>query len=327
MKIRTSSNRNYDLNPTVTQISDKILNRQSSYKPSTNIANRNSAINDTAAIYEKNTVAPDFCTYSPASVKAAASGSDTYGKYKTYLADMGFYNGAIDETYGDGFKNALVCFQKAYGSRGGYSQVVDVSGGIPISLKNWIQEVGAAFYTNLHNGRSTAAMKALGIESTDFEKKRNFARILTFLEKGMGCTTHQAAGVLGNIMQECRFNPLSENKLTGTIGILQWKDGRRQYLKNFAQTNGYSDEKNMGIQLAYFKYELSSTWGKDHLGKYAQNSHLVVAWKEFMADCKTDYDKAAVYFLNKIEGAQDQQKTERRTYAKLIYNAIKLKGE
>lgn len=58
MKIRTSSNRNYDLNPTVTQISDKIINRQFSYKSSTNIANRNSAINDTAAIYEKTLLRP-----------------------------------------------------------------------------------------------------------------------------------------------------------------------------------------------------------------------------------------------------------------------------
>lgn len=277
--------------------------------------------NDTAVIYEKGVV-PDSRTYSSATVKAVSSTSDPYGKYKTYLKDMGFYDGAIDEVYNDEFRRALVCFQKAYGSRQGYSQVTDVSGGISASLKNWIQEVGAAFYTNLHNGKSTAAMKALGVD-INFEKKQNFARIMTFFEKGMNCTTHQVAGILGNIMQESGFNPLSENPVRGTIGILQWKNERRAVLYDFAIKNGYTDEKNMGIQLAYFKYEVSNTWKTDCTGGYAQNSHLVDGWKEFMADCKTSYDKVAVNFLNKIECAQNQQEAERRAYAKLIYNAIK----
>lgn len=322
MEIRMESNTDCDINYVVVRIDGKILKQKNSYGNQINTANPRNTPDDIAVIYEKGVAVPYSITYRLESVKTVSVVSDPYGKYKTYLKDMGFYDGAIDEAYDDEFRRALICFQKAYGSRQGYSQVVDISGGIPASLKNWIQDVGAAFYTNLHNGKSTAAMKALGVESSDFEKKRNFARIWTFLEKGMGCTAHQAAGALGNIMQESNFSSLSENSVRGTIGILQWKGNRRKYLINFTEKHGYN-EKNMGIQLAYFKYEVSSTWGKDHLGMYAQNSNWVDGWKKFMADCKTDYDKAAVNFMNKIEGADGQQEAERRLYAKQIYSAIK----
>lgn len=323
MKIRVTASNNYGLNNASAQAGGKIPNQQNLYETRTNIENPRNIRGDTAVIYEKGTgTMSDSFTYSYTSVKAVSSASDPYGKYKTYLSDMGFYEGAIDEVYDDEFRRALVCFQKAYGSRQGYSQVVDISGGIPASLKKWIQEVGAAFYTNLHNGKSTAAMKALGIEGMNFEKKRSFARILTFLEKGMGCTAHQAAGVLGNIMEESGFSPKSVNATSGALGILQWNNERKEYLRYFAEKHGY-DEKNMGIQLAYFKYELSSTWGKDHLGRYAQNSTWVDGWKELIDTAQNDYNKASDIFYYKIEEPNNYTDAVRRSHAQLIYNAIK----
>lgn len=101
---------------------------------------------DIAVIYEKGGVSA-ASIYGTYQIKTA-SAADTYGKYQTYLKDLGFYNGAIDGAYRDEFKRALVCFQKAYGSDYKVDQVYDVSSGISDSLKNWIQKVGAAYYTN-----------------------------------------------------------------------------------------------------------------------------------------------------------------------------------
>lgn len=273
-----------------------------------------------AAIYEKSEPENTFI-YSAQQVKAA-SAADTYGKYQTYLKDLGFYNGAIDGVYGDEFKKALVCFQKAYGSDYKVDKVLDVSSSMPDSLKNWIQKVGAAYYTNYANGKATAAMKALNISSSETEKKQNFARIMTFLEKGIGCTTNQIAGILGNVMQESEFKPAAIRPSSGAFGIFQWTPPRRDYLDDFAANFGY-DSDNIGVQLAYFKYEVSSTWGTDCLGGYASNSHLVTGWKELMNEAKTDYNKASDIFYEKIEAPEDGTDVKRRAYAKAIYNAIK----
>lgn len=277
---------------------------------------------DIAAIYTRSDPT-DAPVYSAKEVCMATAAAGTYSKLKTYLKDLGFYNGAITDDYTAEFKKSLICFQQAYGSDYGVSKVFTVDNGIPNIVQYWIQKVGAAYYTHLTDGKAAAALKALGFTNPTVETRRNFAQIWTFLEKGMGCTAHQIAGVMGNLMQESQFDPTMVNG-QGAYGILQWSGARRGYLEEFAKKNG-GDETSMGTQLAFFRYEVSRVWGAGDIEENAGNSELVKAWEKIMAACKTDYNRASDIFYEDIESPSSEDATGpvRRTYAKSIYNAIK----
>lgn len=187
-------------------------------------------------------------------------------------------------------------------------------------LRSYIEDVGTAYYTNLSNSRLNDALRKLEFDSTNIgEGKKNFARIKTFLEKGMGCTKFQVAGIMGNIKQECSFNPKTENS-TGAFGILQWKKERRAFLEDFALKGGYS-YKSMGVQLAYFRYEVSATWKTDCLGGYAQNSDIVDGWRKFKSDYQHDFYGASDYFQDHVI-CYERERENRRNYSSIIYQAI-----
>lgn len=188
-------------------------------------------------------------------------------------------------------------------------------------LQEKIESVGAAYYTNLTNSKLTDALKKLGFGSNpSTEVKQNFARIQTFFEKGMGCNKFQAAGIMGNIMQECWLDPKRESN-KGAFGILQWRDPRKGYLKDFAARNGYSYE-NIGAQFAYFRYEVSRIWGKGDVDEEAPNSELVKSWKTFKSEYQHDFYSASDFFMDHIEECGDDTKQLRRNYSSIIYQAI-----
>lgn len=247
-----------------------------------------------AAVYEKSESC-DFGTYGVNKVQSAALPERALNsKMKTYLSDLGFYNGEKGGEYTEEFKTSLKCFQKAYLGAVIYSVNNKVLG----KLQEKIESVGSAYYTNLASGDTETALKKLGFINPPIERKRNFARIQTFFEKGMGCTKYQVSGIMGNIMQECRFNPMSKND--DALGILQWKGSRRIYLDDFAKKNGYSSE-NIGLQFAYFRYEVSSKWGTDCLGRYAENSEIVEGWNAIKNEYKYNFYMVSDIFQDKIE--------------------------
>lgn len=267
----------------------------------------------TAVIYGKYEQ-PEFSTYSVSSVQATAD-SAVIGKMKVYLKDLGFYDGEMSGSYTEKFKTALKCFQNAY-----YCvQAYNVESGIPSGLQNKIQNIGAAYYINLTNSKLTDALKKLGFGSNPpTEDRKNFARVQTFLEKGMGCTKYQIAGIMGNIKQESSFRPTAVNG--DALGLIQWKGFRRIYLDDYAAKNGYSST-NIGAQFAYFRYELSSTWGTDCAGGYASNSDLVDAWRTLKNEYKYSFYDVSDFFMDKIEDTDENQQ-ERRDYSSIIYQAI-----
>lgn len=270
---------------------------------------------ETAAVYEKSE-AYDFGTYSANSVQAATD-SYTISKMRAYLNELGFYDGEMGGGYTKELKTALKCFQNAY--LGG--QTYNVENGIPSGLQNKIQDIGTAYYTNLANSKLNDAFKRLGFDSTNSgEGKKNFARIQTFLEKAMGCNKYQVAGIMGNIMQESWFFPTSDNG-DGAYGILQWRGPRRGYLESYALKNGYSSADKMGIQLAFFRYEVSRTWGKGDVDEGARNSELVENWNILKNEHKLSFYDVSDFFMEKIEGTDDDQQA-RRDYSSIIYQAI-----
>lgn len=314
MEIKTGTDVYNNLNYTSVQTGQIGREYESSIgEKSTGISGGNYS-ESAAAIYEKSEQS-NFPAYSVNSVQSAAD-SAVIAKMRAYLNDLGFYDGQLSGGYTEELKTALKCFQNAYFGR----QTYNVESGIPSGLQGTIQSVGAAYYTNLTNSRLNDALKKLGFDSANSaEGKKNFARIQTFLQKGMGCNKYQIAGIMGNIMQESWFNPASKND--DALGILQWKGYRRIYLDDYSAKNGYSSEK-IGLQFAFFRYEFSSKWGRDCLGIDAANSDLVESWKTLKNEYKYDFYKVSDYFFENIEECNDDSKQIRRNYSSIIYQAI-----
>lgn len=271
-----------------------------------------------AGVYEKGE-AYDFSTYDVNSVQSTAlSEGALNSKMKTYLSALGFYDGEEDGAYTEEFKKALKCFQKAYFGAVIYS----VNNKVVDKLREKIEDVGTAYYTNLTNSKLSDSLKRLGFDSTNSaEGKKNFARVQTFLEKGMGCNKYQTAGIMGNIMQESWFFPTSDNG-DGAFGILQWRSPRRGYLENYALKNGYSSADKMGIQLAFFRYEVSKVWGKGDIDEGAPNSELVKNWNTLKNEYKSNYFGVSDFFKDNIENCSDKSYQIRRNYSSMIYQAI-----
>lgn len=279
-----------------------------------NVNTNTGYLESAAAIYERSGQT-GFSTYSVNSIQGTSDYA-AIAKAKAYLGDLGFYDSKLDG-YNDELKKALKCFQNAY--LGG--QTYNVENGIPSGLQNKIQDIGAAYYTNLTNSKLKDGLKKLGFGSNpSTEVIKNFVRIQTFLEKAMGCNKYQAAGIMGNIMQESWFSPKTVNS-TGALGILQWKRERRGYLESYASKNGYSAD-NMGTQLAFFRYEVSKVWGKGDIDENAPNSAIVEGWKTIKNEYKSNYFGVSDYFKDHIEVCTDNSYQVRRNYSSIIYQAI-----
>jgi tail lysozyme len=78
---------------------------------------------------------------------------------------------------------------------------------------------------------------------------------------GKGLTREQAAGIVGNLMQESRINP---NDTTGdggrSHGIAQWNGQRLSNLKQFAASQG-KPWNDLGVQLDFMWHEMTGPKG------------------------------------------------------------------
>ena len=80
---------------------------------------------------------------------------------------------------------------------------------------------------------------------------------------GKGYTPHQAAGIVGNLIQESNLNTGALNPGDGadgsnSVGIGQWNGPRAQALHAFAQQNG-ADPSDFNTQLAFVEHELNGS--------------------------------------------------------------------
>lgn len=83
--------------------------------------------------------------------------------------------------------------------------------------------------------------------------------------RSAGYSEYAVAGVMGNIYQECRFNPSSiqtgvDNADWKGIGLIQWTSGRKQGLKNYAESKGTTWE-DVTTQIEYLIGELQRGGG------------------------------------------------------------------
>lgn len=84
-------------------------------------------------------------------------------------------------------------------------------------------------------------------------------QIYNFLRTDLRLSRAQAAGVLGNFIQEtASLDPSQKGDGGNSLGIAQWNGPRRRQLQAFATENGTS-ATDLGTQLKFFKRELETT--------------------------------------------------------------------
>lgn len=87
----------------------------------------------------------------------------------------------------------------------------------------------------------------------------NQTKIWNYLVREMGLSNKQAAGIMGNIWQESKYDPKALNPSSGAYGIIQWYQGRLDALKNFASGKG-KEASDIGVQLEFMKKELEGSY-------------------------------------------------------------------
>ena len=101
--------------------------------------------------------------------------------------------------------------------------------------------------------------------STTLSGNTHAIKALNFLI-GKGLTPPQAAGIVGNLMQETSgLNPLATNSI-GAHGIVQWYQGRRTHLEQWAAENHRPEsdpnkiEEDLATQLDFMWLELTTSY-------------------------------------------------------------------
>lgn len=125
-----------------------------------------------------------------------------------------------------------------------------------------------------------------------------------------GFTVSQAAGIVGNFMQESSMNPEAVNPKSGAYGIGQWLGDRQDKLYAFAKNTG-GDARSLATQLAYALYELNGTEG------YAKS--------KILSSGATPED-AAVAADTYYERSEGTTTWDREVYARQVYDAYQNGG-
>lgn len=86
--------------------------------------------------------------------------------------------------------------------------------------------------------------------------KGNEKKAMSFFQS-KGLTSHQAAGLVGNLIRESRLDPTAVNKHSGAIGIAQWLGDRKKKL-----LAKYGKNPTFDQQLDFVWEELNSTHKK-----------------------------------------------------------------
>jgi hypothetical protein len=80
------------------------------------------------------------------------------------------------------------------------------------------------------------------------------------LLQGLGYQPHQAAGIVGNLMQESRVTPVGLNGDHGTAhGIAQWRGPRWSNMLNYAAHNG-GNPNSLATQIGFLDHELKTQY-------------------------------------------------------------------
>lgn len=201
-------------------------------------------------------------------VRKAANSTQTNQQYQSQLSMLGFYNGPIDGVMTSNLtKKAIRNFQRVYG--------LSQNGNFNSSTENKLNNVYSRFL-GVYQSSQLVTISNSSNFGLDYTEKVNFARTWAFLREGMGLTSVQASGVMGNMFAESRFS--SDNAYNDiypgdhdssyvfnptdgiAYGLIQWcSSDRKQGLQSEANTMGLS-VSDINAQFSYFRKEMNGTY-------------------------------------------------------------------
>lgn len=131
--------------------------------------------------------------------------------------------------------------------------------------------------------------------------------VYQYLTEELELTPAAAAGIMGNIMIECTFDPTALAMDTNglySFGLMMWNGPRFEALKKWCSENGYEKEDPLG-QLGYLKWELLNTEKaayaamKDIPNTIEGACQAAILWaSEFERCTRTSYGLRIYYALN-----------------------------
>ena len=282
-------------------------------------------IDDTAAILS---LSEDAFGDGVVTVKSSATKLSTRTSnqsYQSMLSAMLFYNGPIDGNMTSSVsKKAINNFQKVYG--------LSQSGSLDSNTVSKLNEVYSFYINTLNDSDMTSLKNNLFINkgvssSLAYTLADNLALTWTFLRKGMGMglSEQQAAGAMGNIMQESCFSPnnAQDTSYSGiqnsnytyqagdgvAYGLIQWKhSSRKNNLLTVANSMGLS-VSNINAQFACIRDEST------------KSNFCLAGWN--LLRNSNGIANATQVFKDNIELCGDSTLNDRINFANTIYNALR----
>ena len=178
--------------------------------------------------------------------------------------------------------------------------VLIFTGGIFVGQANAISDAqrdalnSGVYYFNTEDSSAACGSTTTTLTGSDNQQQAyNY-----FVQKGL--TDYQAAGILGNLMQESHVDPTEVQPNGPGKGIAQWNDpGRWNGVENLATSEGVSPT-TLGVQLDFMWQELNSSYAKA-LSDLKVTTNVVDATQSF----ETDYEAAGTPDMqNRINYAQ-----------------------
>ena len=280
-------------------------------------------IDDTAAILS---LSEDAFGDGVVTVKSSGTTMSTRTSNQTYqsmLSAMLFYNGPVDGNLTSSVsKKAINNFQKVYG--------LSQSGSLDSNTASKLNEVYSFYINTLNDSDMTSLKNNLFINndvssSLAYTLTDNLALTWTFLRKGMGLSEQQAAGAMGNIMQESYFSPnnAQDTSYSGiqnsnytyqagdgvAYGLIQWKhSSRKNNLLTVANSMGLS-VSNINAQFACIRDES------------IKSNYCLTGWNS-LRNCGSVSDATRI-FKEQVEICGDNTLNDRTNFANIIYNALR----
>lgn len=154
---------------------------------------------------------------------------------------------------------------------------------------------------------STTANTSAGGEDPLEEPRSVQSIVYNFLTEELSLSPAVAAGIMGNVMIECGFDPDLEVIDTNdkpSYGLMMWNGPRYEALKKYCKENGFEKSDPEG-QLRYLKWELENT-EKAVMRKLSEIPNTIegavratILWASDFERCtKTSYGLRVFYTLN-----------------------------
>lgn len=239
------------------------------------------------------------------------SGSKDVSDFAQRLKQNGYYGASVEEyingiqgginSIPSGQPNMSLIDTSKFGKHSTGTPTNSTSEGNQPKSKSWFGALAnvAQIFSDAMNPFSNSGSNNNSASQVDGNGVK--AKIWNFLA-GKGLSPIVISGIMGNIQQECSFNPSATNGKA--FGIMQWTEDRKSALDKVAQKNG-KDWTDLDSQLEYMWNEIGPG------GQY----------NKYLEACKSmgSPSEVAGYWDDNVEVSGGGERSKRQQYAEEIY--------